>query len=137
MEIAYLNLGDYLDLAGQVSGMAGEELLTRIDLQSAIASLRRPKAPLNRPRSISTIIGKAATLGHWLTAHPPLDLYNDETALACVISFCTRNGRYWHMRLTEDTEWALLSEAHRLRPGDLESITSWIAQRALRERTKR
>jgi death on curing protein len=92
-EIQYLDLADYLWLAGAALGRAPEAVFDVADLGLAESALHAPAATYGGVEFYPNLVTKARVLVIHLAKNHPLPDGNKRAAYLAMIEFLARNGR--------------------------------------------
>jgi death-on-curing protein len=91
--VQYLDLGDYLVLAGAALDVAPEALFDVADLALAESALHAPAASFAGVEFYPDLVTKARVLVTHLAKNHPLPDGNKRAAFLAMIEFLARNGR--------------------------------------------
>jgi death on curing protein len=92
-DVQYLDLADYLVLAGAALGVAPEALFDVADLGLADSALHAPAGSFAGVEFYPDLVTKAAVLVTHLAANHPLPDGNKRAAYLAMVEFLARNGR--------------------------------------------
>ena len=92
-DVQYLDLGDYLYLAGAALNVAPEALFDVADLGLAESALHAPAATFAGVEFYPDLVTKARVLVTHLVKNHPLPDGNKRAAFLAMIEFLARNGR--------------------------------------------
>ena len=92
-DVHYLDLGDYLTLAGAASEVAPEALFDVTDLALAESALHAPAATFAGVEFYPDLVAKARVLVMHLAKNHPLPNGNKRAAYLAMIEFLARNGQ--------------------------------------------
>jgi death on curing protein len=92
-DVQYLDLGDYLYLAGAALDVAPEALFDVADLGLADSALHAPAATFAGVEFYPDLVTKARVLVTHLAKNHPLPDGNKRAAYLAMIEFLARNGR--------------------------------------------
>jgi death on curing protein len=92
-DVQYLDLGDYLYLAGAALNVAPEALFDVADLGLADSALHAPAATFAGVEFYPDLVTKARVLVTHLVKNHPLPDGNKRAAFLAMIEFLARNGR--------------------------------------------
>jgi death-on-curing protein len=102
-DVQYLDLADYLYLAGAALGVAPEELFDVADLPLAESALHAPAATFAGVEFYPGVVTKAAVLVVRLAKNHPLPDGNKRAAYLAMLEFLARNGRPFHAADVDQT----------------------------------
>jgi death-on-curing protein len=92
-DVRYLDLGDYLVLAGAALDVAPEALFDMADLALAESALHAPAATFAGVEFYPDLVTKARVLVVHLAKNHPLPDGNKRAAFLAIIEFLARNGQ--------------------------------------------
>lgn len=95
MSLAWVDLADYLTIAGGVLGIDPGVLLRYTDLHLAESALAAPAASFGGTEFFPAFHAKVAVLGWHLVKNHPLPDGNKRAAFLCMVEFAERNGYEW------------------------------------------
>jgi len=125
----YLNLGEYLWLAEQVTGVDAAVLSKASRADLADSALHAPEASFGGIEFYETLSDKAAVLVCRLAWNHPLPDGNKRAAWAALVMFLDLNGAHWDPDPpdTDEAEAAMLAiAAHEV---DEDWAASWLRSR--------
>ena len=91
----YLDLADYLVIAGAILNVEPETLLHYVDLHLAESALAAPTAAFGGTEFYQEFHVKAAVLGWHLVKNHPLPDGNKRAGFISMVEFVERNGHIW------------------------------------------
>ncbi len=125
MSIEYLDLGDYLAIAADVTGMDVATILKVANIDLADSALHAPAAGFGATDFYPDFVDKAAVLVVRLAKNHPLPDGNKRTAWVALRAFVDLNGWRWDPKPTIDkAERAVLAIASS--EWDEEATASWL-----------
>ena len=95
MNVAYLDLADFLAIGELVLGNPAEEIARVSRLELAESALHAPAAGFGGIEFYPDLAIKAAVLCTRLVKNHPLPDGNKRVGFVCMIEFCLRNGLTW------------------------------------------
>ena len=95
MNLAWVDLADYLTIAGAVLGIDPGALLRHTDLHLAESALAAPAASYGGIEFCPAFHTKVAVLGWHLVKNHPLPDGNKRAAFLTMVEFVERNGFEW------------------------------------------
>ncbi|MGH8983529.1 MAG: type II toxin-antitoxin system death-on-curing family toxin [Acidimicrobiia bacterium] len=93
--VQYLDLGDFLVIAGAALNVEAEALAHQCDLHLADSALNAPRAGFGEVEFYPDFATKAAVLCWHVIRNHPLPDGNKRTGYLCMTEFVERNGRTW------------------------------------------
>lgn len=95
MNIAYLDLADFLAISELVLGHPAEDIARVARLELAESALHAPAASFGGADFYPDVATKAAVLCIRIVKNHPLPDGNKRVGFVCMIEFCLRNGLVW------------------------------------------
>ena len=93
--VHYLDLGDFLVIAGAVHGVDAQSLSHQCDLHLADSALNAPRAGFGEVEFYPDLSVKAAVLCWHIIGNHALPDGNKRTGYLCMTEFVERNGYIW------------------------------------------
>jgi death-on-curing protein len=125
VDIQYLGLDDFLEIASEVLGIDITLLVKVTDLIAADSALNAPAAAFGGVEFYPDFATKVAILGFRLVRHHALPDGNKRAALLSMIEFAERNERQWEV-LPEDQVVEIMVEAAAGTISE-EAFTQWVS----------
>lgn len=134
MNVAYLDLVDFLVIGELALGNPAEEIARVSRLELAESALQAPAASFGGIEFYPDLVVKAAVLCTRLVENHPLPDGNKRVGFVCMIEFCLRNGLTWTPPPGDEdgevsAQVVLELAAGRGEEGTLAALAGWIRNR--------
>ena len=124
MNVAYLDLADFLAIGELVLGNPAEEIARVSRLELAESALHAPAAAFGGIEFYPDLAIKAAVLCTRLVKNHPLPDGNKRVGFVCMIEFCLRNGLTWTPP-PGDEDGEVSAQTVGALPGGMSDARSW------------
>lgn len=134
MNVAYLDLADFLAISEVVLQAPGEDIAWVARLDLAESALHAPAASFGGVEFYPDLATKAAVLCTRIVKNHPLPDGNKRVGFVCMIEFCLRNGLTWTPPPGDEDGEASAQVILELAAGAgddqaIETLTRWIRER--------
>lgn len=129
-DVVYINLDEWVRLAGKTLGVDDTTIRRAADLDSADSALHSPAAGFGDTEFYPDLIMKAAVLGWHLAKNHALPDGNKRTAFTTMVTFLRRNKATWTEPDDDDAVDVMLAVA----AGELtvEEFAVWVTAHTTR-----
>lgn len=127
--VRYLDLADYLVIAGAATGIPVETLLASARIHLAESALRAPAAAFGEVEFYPDFEMKAAVLCSRLARNHPLLDGNKRAAYLSLLEFVERNGQSWRRSPDDPDETVRIMEAVAANEITEPDLADWIRGR--------